>query len=489
MNGYARPPREPKYGAPAFLDQEAEETTARLVQRLGSPWILPVLSIEPVVHAGPLEPARPAGPLPVADAATCAVQVCAALAELHGADWVGLGCDSQDIHVTTGDAGWRASIVLPHLPPRGRGGYIDAWDWRLAPADNDLRAVVGLLRDLVDGYVPAPLHHFSHAHDYRTRPLPPLGDPRIEEVLRAMVTWSDSGAPAGLPQDSVELGLLLAPLTPTPEAWRVHLVTLPRARPAERRRDWDRLITLGEAAVAAMQSGERPDRHDAVRGAAVNDLFVIYPLARALHQRACAAYARGDDGSADLERCLALDPWCRYRVTRATLAYTRGDHAGALAELDDVIASLRNPNVVSPDELALHPLRAWKPHGFGMDDVAPEAARALYARGVIRFHLGDLQGARADLDEAVVTDGMCAVDRPHAPPTGLGPRPHEARGAVLRALADRGDEPARIELVGALRACGRHDESRALAARVLAEHIDDPKLVRRFTRWFPGLTG
>jgi hypothetical protein len=483
--GHPRPPREPRYGDPAFLDAEADETTARLVQRLGSPWIVPVLSADPIVYGDSLTPARPDAPLGVADAVTCALQVCAALALLHAAGWVGLGNDSQDIRVTTSGEGWRASIVLPHLPPRGRFSYTDDWNWRLGPVDNDLRVVVRLLRDLVDGYVPAPLGHFTSASDYFTRPAPSLGDERIDAVLRAMLTWTADGAPSGLPEEAVGLGLLLAPLSHDPDGWRTHLAALAACRPAELRRDWDRLITLGEAALldrGASREEPGPRRED-------NDLFVIYPLARALHQRACAAYARGDDGDADLARCLALDPWCRYRVTRATIADARGDHAAALAELDDVIASLRNPTPVSEDELAGYPLRAWRPPGFHEEYVAPEAARALYARGVIRFHRGDLHGARADLDEAIRTDGLCALDRPHAPRSGLSLRPHLARGAVLRALVERGDESARIALVGALRTCERHDEARALASRVLADHPDDPKLVRRFARWFPGLTG
>jgi tetratricopeptide (TPR) repeat protein len=461
----------------AFVRREAAETAARIAQGVESPWIVPIHAAIPVIYGAPLTASRPSVPIPLADAATCALQVCDVLARLHAAGWVGLGSDAQDIRVLWEGGAWRASVLVPHLPPLGRTAYADLWYDERDPVNRDLRSVVAFLRDLLDGHVPEPIGYWGAGREYAGRPLAALPS-SVDATLRGMLAVPDPNnllfVPPPAPEDAVALGQLLAPLSHDPDGWRARLAALSRARPRALRRDWDRLVALGERELR-----ERP-----------GDAYVTLPFARALHQRACRSFAAGDLNAAerDLERCLAVDPWYRYRVTRASFLEARGDLAGALAELDDVIRSLRRPEVEHKEEDLGNPLRGWVNLDWdGGFSAAREASRALYARGVIRYRRGDLDSARADLDEAVAVDSMCSFCHPNRTPSDLGVRHHQALATVLRAQVARGDTAARPLLVKVLLACGRDDEARALAAVLLADHPDDATLRRRFSRWFPGL--
>ncbi len=403
--GFTRPSPRRSF-APDFIDREQAETAARAAMRVESPWLAKLLSASPTVrYADEPVAARPAEPLGLTDAVECALQVCDVLARLHGERWVGLGTAAADIRVTRDGDAWRATVVVPHLPSEGRESYDDAWRWfrdDAGPVSADLAAVVGLLRDLLDGHVPTPFQWWNDSNDYVRRPLSAFTPTAVHATLVAVLAGE---ARDGLPADAASLALALSELARDPDAWRARIETLPKARPRELHHDWVRLTALGELALA-----ERP-----------GDAYTLLPLAAAWHQRACKALAESNLDAAErcVARALALDPWCRYLVTQGCIREARGDLAGAALAFERAVEPLRRPE---PDELTL---QRWnEPH---------EAARALYARGVTRYRLGDLAGAREDLREAEA----CLLDEEFDLVTGLRRRtvaPSPLRALIRRAL-------------------------------------------------------
>lgn len=415
--GHPRPRENPRGFAAAFVAEEEVETAALAAMRARSPWLATVLSAQrEVTWADPPVAARPTEPLALADAATCAAQLCDAVARLHAEGWAGLGTAPADVRVTRDEDGWRATLVVPHLPHEGRTGYAASWAWyRRAESatTTDLAAVVGFFRDLLEGYVPEPLRWFRAPMDYVDRALPPFAPDAVRATLAAVLAGETREA---LPADAASLALVFGELTRDPEAWRARVATMPRARPRVAHHDWVRLTELGERELAA-----RP-----------GDAYVILPLAAGWHQRACEAFAEGrlEAAARCVTRALALDPWCRYHVTRGAIREARGDLAGAVADFTEGFDSIRR--MAPPD--------AEEPWWWSVPSVpeAPaEVARALYARGVTRYRLGDPAGARDDLREAKGYLGPAGLD----PATGLETPvdPHaDLRARIARALAAEG---------------------------------------------------
>lgn len=463
--GYPRPATEVPRWRASFLTEEAVETAARIAMTVDSPWLVPVLQASPrVVYGAPLHDERPTAPLPVADAVTCALQVCDVLARLHAVGWRGLGCDRHDIRVVAAGDGWRASVVVPHLPPRGRFHHARQFSGdESGEVRGDLCAVVWLLRDLAVGHVPEPLRMWGALRQYVDAPLPPLGDAAVDAALVALCD-EDAQAPVA---DAASLAALLAPLSRDPAAWADRAAAMPRARPRSLRCDWARLIQLGEAELA-----RRP-----------GDPYVVLALAAAIHQRGCVAFHGGDldAAEADVERAIALDPWLRYRITRGTIRERRGDLRGAAEAFSAVIDDLRLQGPEEEDG----PLDGPAGLRYDSSDEIEEAARVFYARGVTRWRLGDV-GARDDLEKAAEVVGWMNAD-----PASVGAADAALDDAILRALAavhrarvGAGEAGARLDLVRVLRRLGRSDEARAEAAVVLTERPDDEALRKRYRKWF-----
>lgn len=270
---------------------------------------------------------------------------------------------------------------------------------------------------------------------------------------------------------------LVLPLCRDPGDWHPRVAAMPRVAAVRERRDWDRLIGLGEEERAA---GRRPDNP-----------YVCYPLAAAYHQRACAAYARGDRDAAlcDVERALSLDRWPRYLVTRGVLRAALGDPEGACSDYDVAVSlarapappeseAARDPDLVSPWE--------WP----GAEPV--EGARAHYARGVARYWKGDVAGAREDLEEALQAimiasqEGFSAASSPEL--SDLEIRVRRALVPVYRDLfrAAPSEPQWRWALARTLLALGREEEARAEADRILAQSPGDARARRRHERMFGG---
>ncbi len=325
----------------------------------------------------------------------------------------------HDVRVHREEGTWRITVVLPHLPPRGRSSHADMPPWTLTPVRRDLWTAVSFFRDLLIGRHPEPHHFFNDAPP----PLPPFGDddaqaalwailpdervqPTAEELLAAAKQVTPFAAraiaikealaaakqPAPAPRrtvppaaDAASLAASVLHLARDPADWQSRVATMPRVSSVVvAPRDWDRLIELGTSELATCPERDRN--------------YVVYPLAAAYHQRGCAAYARGDSDAAmrDVEQALSVDRWARYLVTRGVLRAARGDHEGALSDYDEAVtlADAKEP----PEGVDAYLWSAPDPR---------DPARAHYARGVARHRKGDVAGASEDLQVAAhILDGL-----------------------------------------------------------------------------------
>jgi tetratricopeptide (TPR) repeat protein len=459
---FARPPEKTPAWAAAFLDQEAVETAARVAMSIDSPWITRVRSATPVVYEGNWRAERPSEPLAVPDAIECALQLCDALARLHAAGWTGLGVDLHDVCVHRDGGAWRVRVVVPHLAPRGRFSYAHLWH-DLAPVRRDLCAVMAFLRDLLAGHTPAALAMWGDGYAYERLAFLALDDANARDLLDALFAVMATREAHAAFVDAASLAATLRPLARDPEAWGARIDAMPRGGPTALRRDWSRLIELGEAELAT-----RP-----------NDPYVVLPLAAAWHQRACAHFAHGDLDAAgrDLERCLALDPWCRYLTTRGTLRCARGDLPGALVDFTRAIDKLRIRRVDDVGSEAEFHVSPWN------QGATDEGRRTLYARGVTRYRLGDLDGALLDLDDARRITWDTSTEGAETLPE-FRRMLAQALVTVLRARRAAGVDIDRWDLVDELLACDRRDEALTEARAAIAAQPDDAKLVKRFRRRF-----
>lgn len=459
-----RPSEEPRGWGARFVEREAIETAARVAMSIESPWLLPVVSASPVVYAGSIEGARPDVPLSIADAVECLLQLCDVLSRAHSAGWLGLAVDLHDVRVFRDGEGWRVSVVIPHLPTRGRFPHA-LWTQR-SPARGDLCTAVLFLRDLVVGHVPEPLSMWGQSSEYTRGEIPELGDDRVRARL---VELFDHESHAPSITSAASLAEAVLPLARNTDTWRTRIDAMPERAPASLRRDWDRLVELGEAELT-----ERP-----------GDPYVVLPLAAAWHQRACVAFSRRDSAAAlsDIDRCLALDRWCRYLVTRGSVREAAGDLRGALDDFTEAVDSVRLHGPWNLDDDLNFPSSRWLSKDGFSPGASEDGARALYARGVTRYRLGDLDGAHQDLTDAASD----AYDLSHdggSARFAFASLIDRALVTVLRARIAAGHDDDRPPLVEALRALGRRDEALTEARVVLASRPDDERLRKRYRRRF-----
>lgn len=383
-----RPPAGEDTGV-AFIEQEELERVAQIAASLQSPWVLPVLCASPrLVYAAPPPATRPDIRLPLREAATCLLQFCDVVARVHAGGWGGFCTDVHSLRVSRDSDGWRVTVVLPNLPPRGASP--SAPDWACTAVRHDLQAAVGFFRDLLVGRSPRPEHRFFILGESwgKAPALPRFEDDAAHALLARLLR---SEASEDLSPDVASLAEQVLPLAIDREGWAARVAALPRVRAISQRRDWDRMIELGEAERAASANpGDRP----------LVDRPLAEALAAAWHQRACLAHARRDFTAAlrDVDRAIVLDPWTRYLVTRGVVREALGDPAGARADYDRAVTGARSDE---PPTAPRDPIEAWQDDETG----AFEGARALYARGVARLEAGDVVGATADLEEGLAITG------------------------------------------------------------------------------------
>lgn len=457
---------------PRFVEQEELETTARIAAALDTPWRLPVLCPSPrIVYAAPPPAARPEAPLALADAAVCLLQLCDVLARAHAAGFAGIGADIHDVRVHREGGAWRTTVVLPHLPPRSRRSHTELPPWRFSLVQRDMWTAVAFFRDLLLGREPPP----GERRDFNPNPpLPPIGDGSTHAMLSQLLV--EEKAVDGIP-DVASLAERVLPLAGSPADWQSRVASMPRVPRVAVRRDFERLIVLGED--ARRWEGRGPD-----------DPYLIWPLAAAYHQRACGAYARGDFDAAlrDVEQAISLDRWPRYVVTRGMVRAALGDPEGALADYDVAITLSMSSTQREEDHDGVR--TRWE-----LEGAEPiEGARAHYARGVTRYRRGDIPGACEDLQEAVSALSTRHWERwaSSDPSTvRLSADPFEltvgrslvvALRAAVRAAPEK--PGLRWKLAQALRDLGREAEARAVADEILALDPGDERKRQRYARMF-----
>lgn len=498
-------PSPPEWTNARFVEQERAESTARIASSLGSPWVLPVRLWTPrVVFTAPPPAVRPAEPLALADAVDCLLQFCDVLARAHAAGFAGLGADLHDVRVHREGDAWRITVVLPHLPPRGRRSHADLPPYTLSPVEGDLWTAVSFFRDLLLGREPEPLHLFRE----ELPPLPRLPDVRLRAALAALLGEQPppppdrpsvffgkqpppvrEAPPPPIP-DAASLAERVLHLARDPAEWQSRVAALPRvATVAPAPRDWDRLVELGSAELAARRASHRN--------------YVAYPLAAAYHQRGCAAFARGDLEGAmrDVEQAISIDRWARYLVTRGVLRAALGDHEGAFADHDEAVSVAESTTPPAGTEVY-----EWSPPCDPREPI-----RARYARGVARHRRGDVAGAVEDLHAAIQSMDVLLEEarKREAPPDAiLASLENAVRRAFttvararLRALAgstgslevstgpqgapDPEQTALRWKLARNLLAQGRAAEARAEADGIVALSPGDAQVKKRYERLFP----
>lgn len=365
VQGFERPNSHPLYPFRSFVeDAECERAASiAIAVREKWPWIAPMLSARaPVTYASEPTCARPDAPLSVEDAAECATQTCVVLAELHARGWVGLRADSQDIRVLRDGASWRAEVVVPHLPQRGkfiawRAARHDGF-WKLDAVDRDLVSVTGFFVDLLAGYQPEETRCPSSPPPFELpSSIDAVTSKKLDQLLRSKKRRAVTCA--------AELAALFATLTRDPARWDAIIRDLPRTRPTELEHDWERMCELGEATFA------RTPRDGRTRP------YLEKLLAGAHHQRACELFARGDIEKAlpHVLQGIALDNAPRYLTTEGTLHCARGDYSAGLACFNK---AARRANAEAKE------LSFRTSH-----NAALELARAKYAAAIAHWHLGD----------------------------------------------------------------------------------------------------
>lgn len=463
--GFERPlsKREDSW-TPAFLEDEEVETTALLVQRIESPWMVSLLRVQPsIVYGDALDGARPTEALPLSAAVQCVLQVCDVVSRAHALGWTGLAIDEHDVRVHRENDGWRASVVLPHLSPRGRSSYRSIWSESFSPVRRDLCALLGLLRDLLAGEPLYPLSGWHAFQSYRERSFAVLQQHKELASLLVLLEQNENN-PA--PNDVRTLAETLVPFVENSEAWSARVAAMPRACPSMMTHRWDRLVELAE----------HEWKHGRDKSA-----WTAVPFASVLHQYAIVLHAKGDaeQSLALLDRAIALDPCERFRVTRATFREAMGMREEAIEELNAVLASLRNPRYPDEDGIELE---------YETNEL--EAARALYARGVTHYRLRHWEKAQADLGDAssmaqYFFEGKMFAFVAHSARLRWKELFLVAVPAFIvsvRSCEREGLSINRRALIRALMACGRTEEAKREVDRACEQHANDEKMQRKLQR-------
>jgi tetratricopeptide (TPR) repeat protein len=130
---------------------------------------------------------------------------------------------------------------------------------------------------------------------------------------------------------------------------------------ADGKRDWDAIISAGEARIASLREGS------------IDRLDVALPLGVAYHQRASRSWIQGDATSAlaDVDRAIEIDPFVlAYGTTRAVLLDALGRRSEAYHEID---SSLRFEAAARRWQSAFY---AWRSSSIDGDGLHREQALA-----------------------------------------------------------------------------------------------------------------
>lgn len=366
------PPAVSGWSTVGFMDQERAEAHARLAMQSSIPHTVRVRAVAPrIVYDLPPSVERP-DTMAVGDAVVCLLQLCETLAHAHAAGWAGLRHGPSDVRIHEG----QITVVLPHLPGDvpGSSAYTGG-----TSVQDDVATAIGLLSDLLAGGGAGSLRRmystFDDDQDLDKAPVLPEYIPLIAAL------------DGDVPTSAVELAERLLPLAPSD--WSVRVARLPRVTDVSPAIDWDRLIELGQEAIAELEQPPRGLVEAATRKSR-DDRYIRCPLGAALHHRAVMAYQRGDLVAAltDLERAVQLDPWARSLTTRAMVHQALGNVAAAVADEDGAVSA------VTADQ-------------FGSMNNPADVARAFYVRAVRRFRAADLPGAADDLRAATETLAEC----------------------------------------------------------------------------------
>ena len=335
----------------------ATETVARTVQSLALPYTVPVLHVGPgIVFAEP-PPTRLWPSLGIEAAATCALQACEVVTQLHARGCGRLFFGPSHLRLVEADGHWQIRWLVPgfeavdlyealakdhereHGDPRLQG--------LLAPIERDIRRIACFFFSLL-------------AADH------PAGEtlaPAPREAFRTLLRIIREEGPAAVGiEDGASLAGIFAVLARVPsthiEGFPV-VRALPKVFP-----DWDLVIADGEE-LWKSDSLHRDDRD-----------YIKLPLATAYHQRASRAWARGEHEAAlaDVNRALELHDYAPYHTTRAVLLDTLHRRDEARAAINKSFEPYKKPPT--------------------------ERARAHLTRGMLALRAGSLDEAEADVRRA-----------------------------------------------------------------------------------------
>lgn len=362
------------------------------------------------------------GPMPLRDAAECALQACEIAASLVARGYAHLSFTEHglDVGYLDGRPAVRFTVPPPEArlrPPFGQRFWARI-DWasfgRRASAPPEMilaasvcclffelapDAYVGARRRDATGDGPAGLRArferwIGSRDEKSTTPSEPLArlsrychdangeraeavDPSTVYTLDAVAKW-------------------LAEVIDTPEA-RARVEALSRLAPTRLVYDWDAIAADGESRLS------RDDRW--------SDRYIALPLAEAHHQRASALWARGDFEAAltAVNRALALDRIEPYLVTRSVVLAALGRVGEARFAIDaafDAIEARRRRD------------EADTSRGYSAVESVPdhdpddaERARTHAARGAVALRERRPDAALADLETATRMDPTNAQHR------------------------------------------------------------------------------
>lgn len=437
-------------GSPQVWAREVEiEARARRVAAAG-----PIAGVVPVLHVGPgivyaMPPAsRPRPRLGLADAAACALMACEVVARVHALGLGGGDClcfGPSNLRIVESAGGWRIAWLVPGQ------ATLDAIDRLGLPVEDGRFVEMGAQGD------PVGCDRRRLALLFASL----LADGEFAEEREAVLA---AGAERG---DVAGLARLLLWFVADPGDWTARVDAMPVVRRLSGFTfDWDVVIAEGEELLA----GGSPGR---------DAKFVALPLAAAYHQRAWRRCAAGEPAAAlvDVLRALALDDWCPYRTTQATLL----DRLGREEEAREVIAAA----------VAVAEQQAARVDFRGRPMRAPAGlARALATRGLLALKQGQHAAAEEDLRRAVAL--APEAGHQHALGAVLYARGALEEAALWEARAvEQAPEVSRYRraLASSLWALGRVDAAREQARELLRQTPDDADLRVRFAGLLGGEFG
>lgn len=340
----------------AWPEDIAFETNAKRIQSLSLPGTVPILHVgRGVVFAEP-PTAVPRPKLPVKRAAKHALDAAAITARLHAEGIGRLAFGPSNLRLIDEQMHWLLPGIveldlldaLQATPPRERK-LVDSearWRYDIDPIQSDLWQLYFFFFSLVEDdqtAVPSTITRLRNE------------GPKAAGIRDVAALASLFAAIAHIPQTSID-GLPV-------------VRTLPRVYP-----DWDEVIADGEDLLKL-----KDHYADSIQ----------LPLAVAYHQRASRSWARGDLDAAlvDTDRAISHDAHAPYYTTKAILLNALNRSAEARAAIADAFEHFAKPK----------PHYSWdgKPQ-----DNSKDMSRTHLMRGILSWHDGQLDEAKADLQRA-----------------------------------------------------------------------------------------